>query len=105
MVKTPTGFSYTLIPFFTDSIVIDSSLSEIIQCNCASGNLSLNGTFNKFIFPINSLASLTVAHLLRIQGMNSNCVILSFPSIFSLYSAFPTKFKPAIPNPFSLIAS
>ena len=80
----PTGLWYIFIPSFTASTVIDSVLSEIIQCNCASGNFSLNGSFRKFIFSINFFASFTVVHWLRIHGMNSNWVMLSLLSAGSL---------------------
>ena len=105
LVRIPTGFSYIFIPSCTDSTVIASLLSAIIQCNCAAGNWLLNCVSVIFMFSICFLASSTVALWLNIHGMNSYCAMLVFPCWLLLYFAFPTKFNPAIPKPFSFIAS
>ena len=75
----------------------------------AKGDAVTTGVPVSLIAASFSLASATVAHCVRIHGMNSNCATwltsVSSSGKASSYAALPTKLRPAIPRPFSLTAS
>ncbi len=71
-VRTWIGLSWTFKPSATDSTVMDSSRSEMIQCSGDGGNSSLNAMSTMRTSASASRTCATVSNCPSTQGMNSN---------------------------------
>ena len=76
------------------------------QWRLPTGSWGLKGVSTRSMFSRASFASFKEAQVPSINGISSNCVIcfLEVSRFTGLYVAFPTKFRPAMPRPFSFMA-